>query len=71
MKKLRLIKVLVHPIFVVDDGESLTEFPNTPSEVPASEWDAFPGKLKADTAEAEKAINEVDEAVKRARRPKR
>lgn len=59
-KRLRLVKVIVHPIFVVDDGYSLSEFQNTASEIPASEWDGFPAKLKADVAEAERQLNESD-----------
>jgi hypothetical protein len=62
MKRLRLVKVVVHPIFVVDDGESLTEFQNTPSEIPASEWDGFSERLKADIATAETALNRESEA---------
>ena len=57
MKRLRLVKVIVHPIFVVDDGESLTEFPNTATGVPASEWDAFPARLVRDIADAEAQLN--------------
>lgn len=57
-KKLRLVKVVVHPILVVDDGDSLTEFDNQPSVLPASEWAEFPAKLAADIAEVEKALNE-------------
>lgn len=58
MRKLRLLKVLVHPIFVVDDGETLDEFPNQPSEIPAAEWDEFPARLRADVAEAEQRLND-------------
>lgn len=57
MKRLRLVKVIVHPIFVVDDGETISEFENRPSAIPASEWDAFPEKLKADIAEVESQLN--------------
>lgn len=56
--KLRLVKVIVHPIFVVDDGETLEEFRNAPSEIPASEWPGFPDRLKRDIAEAEKQLAE-------------
>lgn len=56
MPKLRLIKVIVHPIFVVDDGENLTEFENGPSEIPAADWPGFPERLKQDIAEAEKQL---------------
>lgn len=41
MTRLRLLKVLVQPVFVVDDGDSLTERPGNPVEVPASQWRAF------------------------------
>lgn len=57
MKKLRLVKVIVHPIFVVDDGEQLTEFENTASTIPAVEWPDFPARLQADIAEAEAQLN--------------
>ena len=56
-KRLRLVKVVVHPILVVDDGETLTEFRNQPSEVPAAQWPQFPERLKRDIAEAEAQIN--------------
>ena len=58
-KRLRLIKVIVHPIFVVDDGTSLAEFPNSPSEIPAAEWPDFPARLAADIAATEQALNDV------------
>lgn len=41
MTKLRLLKVLVQPVFVADDGETLTEIPTQPVEVPAAEWPSF------------------------------
>jgi hypothetical protein len=40
-RRLRLLKVIVQPIFVVDDGESLVEQAAQPVEVPASEWPTF------------------------------
>jgi hypothetical protein len=57
MKRLRLVKVVVHPIFVVDDGESLSEFPNAATEIPAAEWPDFPARLERDIAEAEAQLN--------------
>ncbi len=41
MKRLRLLKVMVQPVFVVDDGESLSERPAAPVMVPAAVWPEF------------------------------
>ncbi len=41
MTKLRLLKVIVQPVFVLDDGETLTEQTGQPVEAPASEWPTF------------------------------
>lgn len=41
MSKLRLLKVIVQPVFVVDDGESLTEQPVQPVSVSPEEWPTF------------------------------
>lgn len=41
MRRLRLLKVVVQPVFVVDDGETLTEQAAQPMEVPAAEWPGF------------------------------
>jgi hypothetical protein len=57
MNRLRLVKVIVHPILVLDDGENLTPFDNSPSEIPASEWPTFHERLQADIAAAEEQIN--------------
>lgn len=42
MPKLRLLKVIVQPVFVLDDGESLTEQVAEPVAVPPSEWPTYP-----------------------------
>lgn len=39
--RLRLLKVIVQPVFVVDDGETLTEQPAQPVIVPAAEWPGY------------------------------
>jgi hypothetical protein len=39
--RLRLLKVVVQPVFVLDDGETLTEQPAQPVEVSAAEWPGF------------------------------
>lgn len=41
MSKLRLIKVLVQPVFMIDDGENLTEVEHAAVEIPASEWPTY------------------------------
>lgn len=41
MTKLRLLKVIVQPVFVLDDGEILTEQVGQAVEVSASEWPTF------------------------------
>ena len=38
---LRLVKVLVQPMCVWDDGESLSEVTTPPVSVPASEWENY------------------------------
>jgi hypothetical protein len=40
-KRLRLLKVLCQPIFVLDDGETLVEQVAQPVEVSAAEWPTF------------------------------
>lgn len=40
--KLRLVKVAVQPVFVLDDGESIIEVPLEEAVViPASEWPTY------------------------------
>jgi hypothetical protein len=39
--KLRLVKVICQPVFVLDDGETLTEHAAEPMVVPASEWPSY------------------------------
>ena len=39
--KLRLIKVLVQPVFVLDDGETITEIEHPATAIPASEWPTY------------------------------
>lgn len=44
MKKLRLVKVLVQPMFVLDDGETITEIEHPPVAIPADEWPGYSGE---------------------------
>lgn len=50
--KIRLIKVLVQPVFVLDDGENVTEVDHPAVAIPAAEWptyssDRFPAEIRA------------------------
>ena len=40
-KKIRLIKVVVQPFFVLDDGENIIELEHQATVIPASEWLAY------------------------------
>lgn len=39
--KLRLLKVIVQPVFALDDGDALTEQPGEPVTVSPAEWPTF------------------------------
>lgn len=41
MTRLRLLKVVVQPVFVLDDGDNLTEHVGQRVEVPGSGWQTF------------------------------
>jgi hypothetical protein len=41
MRKLRLLKVIVQPVFVVDDGEQLVEQTAEPVVVSPADWPTF------------------------------
>lgn len=59
MSTLRLLKVIVQPVFVVDDGESLSEQVAQPIEVKPADWPtyattAFPSAVAALQAQMDK-----------------
>lgn len=41
MRKLRLLKVIVQPVFVVDDGDELVEQTAEPVVVSPADWPTF------------------------------
>lgn len=55
--RLRLVKVIVQPVMVIDNG-NLTEKTVEPITVPAAEWPSYPAKLAAEMKEAEKELDE-------------
>lgn len=57
--KLRLLKVICQPVFVVDDGENLIEQAAEPVVVSAAEW---PGYATGQFAEEFEALSQRVEA---------
>lgn len=58
MKRLRLVKVLVQPVFVLDDGETLTEITGQAGTVSAAEWPSYATeRFLKQVSEAEVALN--------------
>lgn len=58
-KKLRLVKVLVQPVVMLDDGSTLTEVEHPAVAIPADEWATYSGeRFPAEMMAWEKALNE-------------
>lgn len=74
MKRLRLVKVLVQPVFVLDDGENVTELEHPAIAIPAAEWSTYSGeRFPREVAEWEAQINAdvaPNRAQRRARKPR-
>jgi hypothetical protein len=47
MARLRLLKMIVQPIYVIDDGETLVERPGPRVELSAAEVEDFPARYAA------------------------
>lgn len=58
MKKLRLLRVVVQPVFVIDDGETLVEETGQPTSVPAAQWPEAPARLETERVEHERTLQE-------------
>jgi hypothetical protein len=58
-KKLRLVKVVLQPVFVIDDGGSLEENAAEPITVSAAEWADYPATLERKRKETETALNKA------------
>lgn len=70
MKRLRLVKVLVQPVFVLDDGTTVEEIDHPAVAIPASEWPTYSGdRFAREVAEWQKQLN-ADTAPNRAQRRK-
>lgn len=44
MPKLRLVKVIVQPVFILDHGTHVTEVNHPPVAIPAEEWPTYSGE---------------------------
>jgi hypothetical protein len=40
-RRVRLLKVIVQPVFLLDDGQSITEVPVEEHVIPAREWPTY------------------------------
>lgn len=58
MQRLRLVKLLIQPVFVIDDGETLTETAGQPIVVSDADLDGFAEKFRTDMRLAEMNLNE-------------
>jgi hypothetical protein len=76
MAKLRLVKVLVQPVFVLVDGDDVTEIEHPPVAIPAAEWptyssERFSAEVKAWQAQLDADVGRSpSRATRRARKPK-
>jgi hypothetical protein len=63
--KLRLVKVVVQPVFVLVDGDEVTEIEHAPVVIPAAEWptyssERFPSEVGAWQAEIDAKATGAD-----------
>jgi hypothetical protein len=57
VRRLRLVKLVVQPMLVLDDGEHLEELTAQPLIITAAELDAFPERWRALLADQEAELN--------------
>ena len=62
MSRLRLLKVIVQPVFAIDDGETLSESAAEPVVVAAVDWPTYPATRFLDAVDALQA--ELDTQTK-------
>ncbi len=62
--KVRLLKVVVQPVFVLDDGEELTEVQHPATVIPAAEWPTYSSeRFPREVAEWQKKLDAEDHAA--------
>lgn len=58
MRRVRLVKVIVQPVVVIDDGESLTEVDHPAIAIPAEDWHTYSSeRFAAEMREWEARLN--------------
>jgi hypothetical protein len=57
MMRLRLVKLIIQPVLVADDGEYLTELQVQPITVMAAELPGWSGRFAAELAEREAGLD--------------
>lgn len=58
MKRIRLVKVIVQPVFVLDDGETIEELPHDPVVIAAADWPTYSGeRFPREVAEWQERLN--------------
>jgi hypothetical protein len=61
--RLRLVKVVVQPVFMWDEGESLRELQHPPVEIPADEWATYPERFAVEASAWERQLQERDDGT--------
>jgi hypothetical protein len=57
--RLRLLKVAVQPVFVIDDGENVTERAVEPIIVQPADWPDYPAALERERKKLEATIGDA------------
>jgi hypothetical protein len=65
MSRLRLLKVVVQPVFAIDDGETLTETTAEPVVVASADWPTYPATRFLE------AVNELQSELDTGAKPPR
>jgi hypothetical protein len=59
VKKVRIVKVLVQPVVVIDDGETIEEFDHPVMAIPAAEWPTYSSeRFPREVTEWEQRLNQ-------------
>lgn len=57
-QRIRLVKVVVQPVFMIDDGVNITEVEQPPVAIPAAEWPTYSNeRFPREVAEWQERIN--------------
>jgi hypothetical protein len=63
-KRVRLVKVVVQPVFMIDDGETLTDIEHPPVTIPARDWPTYSSeRFPKEIAAWQERLDAEDEAA--------